>query len=77
MVLVNDGPLQVPDAALPFIAMHRTHSQGDLKTRYGQDVARGYALIKPHLPVQGGATLDIGCGMAGTDAGSTATTVTR
>lgn len=57
----------VPDAAVPYIEMHRTHLQGDLKQQYAQDVAADYALIAPYLPAKAAATLDIGCGMAGID----------
>jgi SAM-dependent methyltransferase len=62
-----DTALVVPDAALPYIEMHRSHLRGDLKQLYAADVARDYELIKPHLPVRAGVTLDIGCGMAGID----------
>ena len=57
----------VPDAAVPYIEMHRTHLQGDLRQLYAEDVARDYELIRPYLPAKAAATLDIGCGMAGID----------
>jgi SAM-dependent methyltransferase len=59
--------LTVPDAALPYIEMHRTHLTGDLKQRYAEDVAQDYEMMKPHLPERAAAMLDIGCGMAGID----------
>ena len=57
----------VPDEALPFIAMHRTHLRGDLRKLYSADVAQDFELLRPHLPPDASATLDIGCGMAGFD----------
>ncbi len=72
--MIDRGPghlntmLTVPDAALPYIEMHRTHLRGDLKQLYAEDVARDYELMKPCLPAKAAATLDIGCGMAGIDA---------
>jgi SAM-dependent methyltransferase len=57
----------IPDEALPFIAMHRTHLRGDLKALYAADVARDFTMLRPHLPKQATAVLDIGCGMAGID----------
>jgi hypothetical protein len=59
--------LTIPDTALPYIQMHRTHLHGDLKMLYAEDIARDYAMMKPHLPANAAATLDIGCGMAGID----------
>ena len=53
-----DRTLIVPDAALPYIRMHRTHLCGDLKRLYAEDVARDYEMIKPHLPQHAAATLD-------------------
>ena len=60
--------ITVPDEALPFIAMHRTHLRGDLKKLYSADVSQDFELLRPHLPPHASATLDIGCGMAGIDA---------
>jgi SAM-dependent methyltransferase len=60
--------ITVPDAALPFIAMHRTHLRGDLKQQYAADVRQDFEMLRPHLPLDASATLDIGCGMAGIDA---------
>ncbi|MCC7486077.1 MAG: hypothetical protein IT529_13975 [Burkholderiales bacterium] len=62
-----DTTLKVPDAALPYIGMHRTHLAGDLKAAYAADVARDFEMIRPHLPARADATLDIGSGMAGID----------
>jgi len=62
-----DTSFTVPEAALPYIGLHRTHLRGDLGRQYAQDVASDYELIKPFLPEKGQATLDIGCGMAGID----------
>ena len=62
-----DTTLVVPDAALPYIEMHRTHLHGDLKRLYAEDVTRDYEMMKPYLPEKAAATLDIGCGMAGID----------
>jgi SAM-dependent methyltransferase len=62
-----DTTFTVPDAALPYIEMHRTHLRGDLRSQYVQDVAEDFRLIEPCLPAKAAATLDIGCGMAGID----------
>jgi len=62
-----DPLFTVPDAALAYIEMHRTHLRGDLKVLYPADVALDYEMIRPHLPQRAAATLDIGCGMAGID----------
>jgi SAM-dependent methyltransferase len=64
---MKDPVLVVPDAALAYIEMHRTHLRGDLKALYAEDVARDYEMIRPHLPARAAATLDIGSGMAGID----------
>ena len=58
----------IPDEAVPFIRMHRTHLQGDLKTLYAADVARDFEMLRPYLPERATDILDIGCGMAGIDA---------
>ena len=60
--------ITVPDEALPFIAMHRTPLRGDLRQQYAGDIAQDFELLRPHLPPDASATLDIGCGMAGIDA---------
>ena len=59
--------MNIPEEALPFIKMHRTHLRGDLRTLYAQDVAGDFAQMRPFLPAHASATLDIGCGMAGID----------
>jgi SAM-dependent methyltransferase len=62
-----DTSFTVPEAALPYIALHRTQLRGDLRAEYARSVAEDYELISPVLPAKAQATLDIGCGMAGID----------
>src|SRR5262245_3259185 len=57
----------IPDEAVSFISMHRTHLRGELKSLYAADVARDLMLLQPYLPQRADAILDIGCGMAGID----------
>lgn len=59
--------VEVPVEAEEFIALHRTHLDGNLPILYARDVARDFDELKPYLPERADAALDIGCGVAGID----------
>lgn len=64
--------MNIPDSALTFIRMQRTHYEKNLPDRnlrmqYEDDIEGEYRSIRAYLPVNCAAIWDIGCGVGGID----------